>query len=173
MSRSLPQPHYRVGLGFSDFARHYFRNHYCFLFLRVLRCFSSPGSPHTPIYSVHDNTMLLVLSSLIRISADQWIFAPPRSFSQLVTSFFGAMYQGILRKPFVAWSSLYLLVSYKKFYFFHSANSFLIHSFKGFRLNRPFVLCLLTKLALLFLSMKNFAFCTRLYYFHNKNLVLF
>ena len=84
------------GLGFSDFARHYFRNHYCFLFLRVLRCFSSPGSPHTPIYSVYDNTMLLVLSSLIRISAGQWIFAPHRSFSQLVTSFFGAMYQGIL-----------------------------------------------------------------------------
>ena len=33
------------GLGFSDFARHYFRNHSCFLLLRVLRCFSSPGSP--------------------------------------------------------------------------------------------------------------------------------
>ena len=26
-----------------------------FLFLRVLRCFSSPGSRHTPMYSVHDN----------------------------------------------------------------------------------------------------------------------
>ena len=70
MSQSLPQEHYVLGLGFSDFARHYFRNHYCFLFLRVLRCFSSPGSPHLPIYSVNDNTMLLVLSSLIRISAD-------------------------------------------------------------------------------------------------------
>ena len=32
------------GLGCSDFARHYFRNRFCFLFLRVLRCFSSPGS---------------------------------------------------------------------------------------------------------------------------------
>ena len=74
----------------------------CFLFLRVLRCFSSPGSPRIPIYSVYDNTILLVLSSLIRISTDQRIFAPNRSFSQLVTSFFGAMYQGILRKPFVA-----------------------------------------------------------------------
>ena len=70
MSQSLPQAHYRLGLGSSDFARHYFRNHWCFLFLRVLRCFSSPGSPHLPIYSVNDNTMLLVLSSLIRISAD-------------------------------------------------------------------------------------------------------
>ena len=100
--RSLPQAHYKLGLGCSDFARHYSRNHFCFLFLRVLRCFSSPGSPRIPIYSVYDNAMLLALSSLIRISADLWIFAPPRSFSQLVTSFFGATYQGILRKPFVA-----------------------------------------------------------------------
>ena len=34
-------------------------------------------------------------SFLIRISADRGSFAAPRSFSQLVTSFFGAMYQGI------------------------------------------------------------------------------
>ena len=33
------------GLGSSAFARHYLRNHVCFLFLRVLRCFSSPRSP--------------------------------------------------------------------------------------------------------------------------------
>ena len=33
------------GLGSSAFARHYLRNHCCFLFLRVLRCFSSPRSP--------------------------------------------------------------------------------------------------------------------------------
>ena len=32
-----------TGLGFSQFARHYFGNHYCFLFLPVLRCFSSRG----------------------------------------------------------------------------------------------------------------------------------
>ena len=101
-SRSVPQHHYSIGLGCSNFARHYSRNHCCFLFLRVLRCFSSPGSPRITIYSLYDNTVLTVLSSLIRISADLRIFAPPRSFSQLVTSFFGAMYQGILRKPFVA-----------------------------------------------------------------------
>ncbi len=99
-----PYPEYitTFGLGSSDFARHYFRNHFCFLFLRVLRCFSSPGSPPLPMDSVTDHTILLVWSSLIRISAFHRIFAPPRSFSQLVTSFFGAMYQGILRKPFVA-----------------------------------------------------------------------
>ncbi len=35
----------RPGLGSCAFARHYLRNHCYFLFLRVLRCFSSPGSP--------------------------------------------------------------------------------------------------------------------------------
>ena len=33
------------GLGYSPVARRYWGNHFCFLFLRVLRCFSSPGSP--------------------------------------------------------------------------------------------------------------------------------
>jgi hypothetical protein len=33
-----------VGLASSDFARHYSRNHCCFLFLSLLRCFSSGGS---------------------------------------------------------------------------------------------------------------------------------
>ena len=33
------------GLGSSGFARRYFRNRCFFLFLRLLRCFSSPGSP--------------------------------------------------------------------------------------------------------------------------------
>ena len=33
------------GLGCSAFARRYLRNRVFFLFLRVLRCFSSPGSP--------------------------------------------------------------------------------------------------------------------------------
>jgi hypothetical protein len=33
-----------MDLGYSPFARHYLGNHYCFLFHRVLRCFSSPGS---------------------------------------------------------------------------------------------------------------------------------
>ena len=32
-----------IGLGCSAFARHYLRNHFCFLLLRLLRCFSSAG----------------------------------------------------------------------------------------------------------------------------------
>ena len=39
------RPNDRPGLGCCAFARHYLRNHFCFLFLRVLRCFSSPRSP--------------------------------------------------------------------------------------------------------------------------------
>ena len=38
----------------------------------------------------------------IRKSAAQWIFAPPRGFSQLITSFFGSQCQGIPLAPFVA-----------------------------------------------------------------------
>ena len=34
-----------IGLGCSRFARRYSGNRVCFLFLRVLRCFSSPGLP--------------------------------------------------------------------------------------------------------------------------------
>jgi hypothetical protein len=40
------QPHNcrnNYGLGYFRFARRYSGNHYCFLFLWLLRCFSSPG----------------------------------------------------------------------------------------------------------------------------------
>ena len=46
--------------------------------------------------SVYDTATLLAVSFLIRTSTGQRSFATHRSFSQLVTSFFGAMYQGIL-----------------------------------------------------------------------------
>ena len=54
-SMHIPQPlisnlcrvSHQPGLATSAFARHYSRNHSCFLFLRVLRCFTSPRSPHT------------------------------------------------------------------------------------------------------------------------------
>ena len=41
-------PNASIGLGCSPFARRYLGNRFFFLFLRVLRCFSSPGVPlHT------------------------------------------------------------------------------------------------------------------------------
>jgi hypothetical protein len=51
------------GLGCSDFARRYFRNHYCFLFLQVLRWFTSLGLLRRPMYSVGDT-----LSSSVWVS---------------------------------------------------------------------------------------------------------
>ena len=41
------------GLGPFHFARRYFGNRCFFLFLRLLRCFSSPGSPRIPMDSVY------------------------------------------------------------------------------------------------------------------------
>ena len=71
----------KTGLGYSAFARHYWRNHFCFLLLRVLRCFSSPGSPPCGYYIFN------IVGCPIRISADRFVCADPRSFSQLITSF--------------------------------------------------------------------------------------
>ena len=95
------------GLGSFPFARRYSGNHYCFLFLRLLRCFSSPGSLCTPIQlaliqcTVTEGSSAGFPHSDI-CAADQWIFAPPRSFSQLITSFFGSWCQGILPALFSA-----------------------------------------------------------------------
>ena len=56
MLDECPQPHGRIhGLASFPFARRYSGNRCFFLFLRVLRCFSSPGSLHTPMDSVHDD----------------------------------------------------------------------------------------------------------------------
>ncbi len=44
-----------MALGCSAFARHYSRNRGCFLFLRLLRCFSSPGSLPCPMHSGRDD----------------------------------------------------------------------------------------------------------------------
>ena len=77
------------GLGSSAFARRYSRNHCCFLLLRVLRCFSSPRWPHSTVVSSRTG-------SPIRTPADRPVFAGPRGFSQLVTSFIAS---GSLRHP--------------------------------------------------------------------------
>ena len=77
------------GLGSSGFARRYSRNHCCFLFLRLLRCFSSPGSPRMVMDSPYGDWQRQP-GFPIQISADRCVFATPRSFSQLITSFIGS-----------------------------------------------------------------------------------
>ena len=51
LSRSITPECTHPGLGSFHFARRYFGNRFFFLFLRLLRCFSSPGSPCMPMYS--------------------------------------------------------------------------------------------------------------------------
>ena len=83
------------GLGSSDFARHYFRNHGCFLLLGVLRWFTSPGSLRHPMYSDGGNRCSHLLGFPIRKSPDHSLLAAPRSFSQLIASFFAFLRLGI------------------------------------------------------------------------------
>jgi hypothetical protein len=73
-----------------------------FLFLRLLRCFSSPGALRTPMDSVYGDGGSPPPGCPIRISTDRGLLAAPRSFSQLTTSFFGPVRLGIHRMLFVA-----------------------------------------------------------------------
>ena len=83
-----------IGLGSSAFARHYLRNHCYFLFLWVLRCFSSPR-----LLTDWQCDRCCLPGCPIRRFADLGIFAPPRNFSQLITSFFASESLGILHSP--------------------------------------------------------------------------
>ena len=88
LMQSITPPRTRAGLGSFPFARRYSGNRCFFLFLRVLRCFSSPGSlPYVMDWRMDDDKSP---GFPIQKSADRWICAPPRSLSQLVTSFFGS-----------------------------------------------------------------------------------
>ena len=99
LKRATPQPHtcnpcrvsHRYGLASSDFARHYSRNHFCFLFLWVLRCFTSPRSLHTPYFiqawvTGHDSSQVSPFGHP-RITA--WL-PTPQGLSQAPTSFIGS-----------------------------------------------------------------------------------
>ncbi len=88
-------PRGSLGLGWSDFARHYFRNLGWFLLLRVLRWFTSPGSLRTAMYSLHDTRCSHRVGFPIRKSSDQRLLAPPRGISSLATSFIAWSRQGI------------------------------------------------------------------------------
>ena len=87
------------GLGSGAFARSYLRHHCCFLFLRVLRCFTSPGvalggyglTPRAPPFPA--------VGCPIRRSTDQSVLAAPRGLSQLAASFVALRCQGIRRMP--------------------------------------------------------------------------
>ena len=95
-------PEGATGLGSSEFARHYYRNHYCFLFLQVLRWFTSLGSL-VPAYGFSGPSAgFTSVGFPIRKSPDQRLCAASRSLSQLATSFIACFCQGIHRAPLVA-----------------------------------------------------------------------
>ena len=80
-----------TGLASSAFARHYSRNHCCFLFLWVLRCFTSPRSLHTPYFiqarvTGHDSSQVSPFGHP-RINAR---LPTPQGLSQAPTSFIGS-----------------------------------------------------------------------------------
>ena len=74
-----------AGLASSAFARRYLQNRFFFLFLWVLRCFSSPGSPHIPIDSVCDSRFFIACVPTfgnLRIEAYMQLPAAYRSLSR-------------------------------------------------------------------------------------------
>ena len=71
-----------------------------FLFLEVLRCFSSLRSPPTSVgYHVFN-----MVGCPIRKSRGQRSFAPHPGLSQLITSFIACESQGIRHAPFITFS---------------------------------------------------------------------
>ena len=74
------------GLGSSAFARRYLRNRVFFLFLRVLRCFSSPGSlPCVMDWRMDGRGMLCRVSPFRDLRIDGYLLLPEayRSLSRL------------------------------------------------------------------------------------------
>ena len=71
------------GLGSFHFARHYFGNRCFFLFLRLLRCFSSPGSLRTTMDSSHGTWGLLMWVSPFRYPWIKGYLHLPMAFRSL------------------------------------------------------------------------------------------
>ena len=77
----------------------------CFLFLRVLRCFSSPGKH--PFQGIPSST------GWVSPFGDPWItgyYAPPHGLSQPIASFIASESQGIHHTPLVTFRPLMVLL---------------------------------------------------------------
>ena len=100
----------------SVFAHHYSRNRGCFLFLRVLRCFTSPRYLHLP-YVFRQGRRAITprqVSPFGNPRIDVWL-PTPRGLSQVPTSFFGFWCQGIHRVPLLTWQLQMMLASTVQF----------------------------------------------------------
>lgn len=114
--RNVPQPRarnpYQVshahGLAPSAFARHYSRNHSCFLFLSVLRCFTSRRSLQ-PAYTFSRRSHTITacgVSPFGNPGINARLSTPP-GLSQIPTSFIGSCCQGIHHAPFNTYTQVF------------------------------------------------------------------
>ena len=100
----------------SPFAHHYSGNRGCFLFLWVLRCFTSPRFLHLPYvfrqgrWAITPNQVALFGDPRV----DVWL-PTNRGLSQAPTSFFGSWCQGIHRVPLLTWQLQMMLASTVQF----------------------------------------------------------
>ena len=90
-----------IGLGCCDFARHYFRNRGFFLFLQVLRWFTSLSSLIPDYGFIGLYAGFTSVGFPIRTSPSQSLLAARRGLSQLATSFIAIFCQGIHHAPLV------------------------------------------------------------------------
>ena len=91
------------GLGWSPFARRYSGNRFCFLFLKVLRCFNSLGI--APLRLCVQRRVTRYEPGRVSPFGNLRLkrpLAPTRSLSQLATSFIACSCQGIRRTPLKA-----------------------------------------------------------------------
>ena len=65
--------------------------------------FQFPGFPLIHYVFMYEYARSSCVGFPIQKSAGQWIFAPYRSLSQLITSFVGSQCQGIRPVPYLAW----------------------------------------------------------------------
>ena len=105
-----------TGLACSPFAHHYSGNRGCFLFLWVLRCFTSPRFLHLP-YVFRQGRRAITPAQVSLFGdprVDVWL-PTNRGLSQAPTSFFGSWCQGIHRVPLSTWQLQMMLASTMQF----------------------------------------------------------
>lgn len=92
-----PQEENPPGLGFSAFARRYWRNRFFFLFLQVLRCFSSLCCLYRPMNSADTGS---------GIPGSMFVWQLPRTYRSLQRPSKSSDTKTSPMRPFLAWSQI-------------------------------------------------------------------
>ena len=90
-------------MGCSAFARRYLRNRIRFLFLRLLRCFTSAGVALPGLFNSSRSHWVHQWGFPIRRSSGQRLLPSHRGLSQVTASFIASQHQGIHLVPLVAY----------------------------------------------------------------------